>query len=140
MNEAQIGSPTASANGSVPHVVAKMTKLFGELCRDTRLEHEKVTRPHPLLIAATRDDLMVVLAPSAVWDRGRELLKPFAARFADATAMLVLLGYPQSVDLQQAMNRGLASIVSAEPTVDEVFLAGMRAFELLGPSIAEHPL
>ena len=131
MNEAQIGSPTASANGSVPHVVAKMTKLFGELSRDTRLEHEKVTRPHPLLIAATRDDLMVVLAPSAVWDRGRELLKPFAARFADATAMLVLLGYPQSVDLQQAMNRGLASIVSAEPTVDEVFLAGMRAFELL---------
>ena len=74
---------------------------------------------------------MVVLAPAAVWDRGRELLKPFAGRFADATAMLVLLGYPTSVDLQQAMNRGLASIVSADPTLDEVFLAGMRAFELL---------
>ena len=29
------------------------------------------------------------------------------------------------------MNRGLASIVSAEPTKDELFLASMRAFELL---------
>ena len=43
----------------------------------------------------------------------------------------VLMGYPESVDLAQAMNRGLASIVSADATIDELFLAGMRAFELL---------
>jgi HD-GYP domain-containing protein (c-di-GMP phosphodiesterase class II) len=58
-------------------------------------------------------------------------LKPFAKRFAESSAMLVLMGFPREVDLEQAMNRGLASVVSAEPTRDELFLAGMRAFELL---------
>ncbi|MFO0734289.1 MAG: HD domain-containing phosphohydrolase [Labilithrix sp.] len=107
-----------------------MTKLFGELKDDDRI-NGVVTRPHPLLIAASRDELMVVVAPSDVWEKGRDLLKPFAKRFADSTAMVILLGYPSSVDLQQAMNRGLASIVSTDPTKDELFLAGMRAFELL---------
>jgi len=82
-------------------------------------------------VAVSRDDLMVILAPAAVWDRGRELLKPFAARFADSTAMLILMGYPSDVDLQQAMNRGLASIVAEDASLDEMFLAGIRAFELL---------
>jgi HD-GYP domain-containing protein (c-di-GMP phosphodiesterase class II) len=45
--------------------------------------------------------------------------------------MLILLGVPQDVDLQQAMNRGLASIVAEDATLDELFLAGIRAFELL---------
>ena len=111
-------------------LVDKMTKLAEELKTDDRI-NGVVTRPHPLLIATSRDELMVVLAPAAVWDKGRDLLKPFAKRFADSTAMLILLGYPESVDLQQVMNRGLASIVAAEPTRDELFLAGMRAFELL---------
>jgi HD-GYP domain-containing protein (c-di-GMP phosphodiesterase class II) len=112
-------------------VIARMTKLFAELSRDTRIVHEIVTRPHPLLVMATRDDLIVLFAPAAVWERGRELLKPFTHRFAEGGAMLVLLGYPGEVDLQQAMNRGLASVVAADPSLDEVFLAGMRAFELL---------
>lgn len=113
-----------------PALVEKMTKLFGELKDDDRI-NGVVTRPHPLLLAASRDELMVVVAPSDVWEKGRDLLKPFAKRFADSTAMVILLGYPSSVDLQQAMNRGLASIVSTDPTKDELFLAGMRAFELL---------
>lgn len=112
-------------------IVLRMTKLYADLARDPRLANEIVTRPHPLLVAASRDELMVVVAPAAVWERGRDLLKPFAHRFADSTAMLILLGYPAEVDLQQAMNRGLASIVAAEPSLDELFLAGMRAFELL---------
>ncbi len=112
-------------------LVVRMTKLFDELRQDPRVENEIVTRPHPLLIATTRDELMVVVAPAEVWERGRELLKPFTQRFADSTAMLILLGYPPSVDLQQAMNRGLASVVSANASLDELFLAGMRAFELL---------
>ncbi len=112
-------------------IVARMAKLFGDLTHDARIVHEVVTRPHPLLVLATRDDLMVLFAPAAVWDRGRELLKPFTQRFADAGAMLVLLGYPTELDVQQAMNRGLAGVIAADPTLDEVFLAGMRAFELL---------
>jgi hypothetical protein len=47
-------------------LVEKMTKLFEELKTDDRI-HGVVTRPHPLLIAASRDELMVVVAPSVVW-------------------------------------------------------------------------
>ncbi len=128
--QAQPQQAQQQSNGEAP-LVAQMSKLFGELKSDTRLANEVATQPHPLLVAVTRDDLMVVVAPAAVWERGRDLLKPFASRFAESTAMLILLGYPSEVDLQQAMNRGLASVVSATPTLDELFLAGMRAFELL---------
>jgi HD-GYP domain-containing protein (c-di-GMP phosphodiesterase class II) len=114
-----------------PPLVAKVSRLFEQLAHDTRLVNETVTRLHPLLIGVTREDLLVVVAPAAVWDRGRELLKPFASRFADSTAMLILMGYPADVDLQQAMNRGLASIVSDDANLDELFLSGVRAFELL---------
>lgn len=120
-----------SSGGTTPPLVAKMNRLAEQLTSDTRLVHETVSRPHPLLVAVTRDHLMVVLAPAAVWDRGRELLKPFAARFADSTAMLILMGYPTDVDVQQAMNRGLASIVAEDGSLDETFLACIRAFELL---------
>jgi HD-GYP domain-containing protein (c-di-GMP phosphodiesterase class II) len=126
---------TALTNGdgdvNASPLVTRMTKLYVELTRDERLTNEVVTRPHPLLIAVTRDELMVVVAPAAVWDRGRDLLKPFARRFAESTAMLILLGFPAELDLQLAMNRGLASVVAAEASIDELFLAGMRAFELL---------
>src|ERR1700744_4985847 len=96
-------------------LVEKMSKLFLELKADDRL-NDVVTRPHPLLIAASRGEMMVVVAPADVWEKGRDLLKPFAKRFADSTAMVILLGYPPHVDLAQAMNVGLASIVSATPT------------------------
>jgi len=125
------GGGARPSSAAVPALVAKIDRLADQLMGDTRLVHETVSRPHPLLVAVTRDDLMVVLAPAAVWDRGRELLKPFAARFADSTAMLILMGYPSDVDLQQAMNRGLASIVAEDASLDEMFLAGIRAFELL---------
>ena len=122
---------TRTTGDAAPPLVAKMNRFAEQLSSDTRLVHETVSRPHPLLVAVSRDDLMVILAPAAVWDRGRELLKPFAARFADSTAMLILMGYPSDVDLQQAMNRGLASIVAEDASLDEMFLAGIRAFELL---------
>ena len=126
---------TTRTNGEVDldasPILARMTKLFTELSVDPRLESEIVTRPHPLLLVVRRDDLMVIVAPAAVWERGRELLKPFTSRFAESTAMLILLGYPSDLDLQQAMNRGLASVVSANASLDELFLAGTRAFELL---------
>src|SRR3954465_8367226 len=97
------GPPETAARtngGTAPLLVSRMNRLADLLAHDTRLVNETVSRPHPLLVAVTRDDLMVVLAPASVWDRGRELLKPFAARFADSTAMLILMGYPSDVDLQ----------------------------------------
>lgn len=112
-------------------LVTKMGAIVADLAREPRLGGDVVTRPHPLLAAVNREKLMVVVAPAAVWERGRDLLKPFARRFADSTALLVLIGYPANADLQQAMNRGLASIVAADPAPSELFLALSRAFELL---------
>ena len=132
--QSAVTSEVAARNApsdATPPLVSKMNRFAALLSGDPRLVTETVSRPHPLLVAVTREDLMVVMAPAAVWDRGRELLKPFAARFADSTAMLILLGYPTDVDLQQAMNRGLASIVAEDASLDECFLAGIRAFELL---------
>jgi HD-GYP domain-containing protein (c-di-GMP phosphodiesterase class II) len=126
-----IGTPARTTTDGSSHLVAKMTRLAEQLSSDPRLESEVITRPHPLLVAVMRDELTVVIAPASVWDLGRELLKPFSAKLADSSAMLVLMGYPKEVDLAQAMNRGLASIVAEEASLDELFLAATRAFELL---------
>lgn len=127
------GAPARAGEdtGATPLVVA-MARLFDALAGDARRAGgDVVTRPHPLVLALRRGDLMVVVAPGRVWERGRELLRPFAERFADGRAMLVLTGCPAGLDLQQAMGLGLASVVSAPPSVDEVLLAAARAFELL---------
>ncbi len=116
---------------SEPPRVALMSELYRTLAGDLRLDGTCVTRPHPLMLAAMRGDHIVLAAPAVVWDRGKSLLLPFATRFANATAMLVLLGYPATLDLTQAMNRGLASVIAERPSLDELFLAAARAFELL---------
>src|SRR5262245_55367348 len=72
---ADMESVGSSARKGVAPLVAKMSRLADELAGDTRLVNEVVTRPHPLLVAVTRDELMVVVAPAAVWDKGREILK-----------------------------------------------------------------
>jgi HD-GYP domain-containing protein (c-di-GMP phosphodiesterase class II) len=105
--------------------------IFAALKTDPRLAGETVTRPHPLLAMLTREEYVVVVATAAVWDRGRELLKPFAPRFADATALLVLLGRPADPALVQALSRGLGAILPAQPSNDELVIAVHRAFELL---------
>jgi len=101
------------------------------LSRDGRFMNELVTRPHPLLAMLVRDELAIVFASASVWDNGRELLKPYTGRFADSAALLILLGRPNDANLDQALSRGLASILSPEPTADELFIAASRAFELL---------
>ncbi len=105
--------------------------IFAALKTDPRLAGETITRPHPLLAMLAREEYVVVVAPAAVWDRGRELLKPFASRFAEATALLVLLGRPNDPELVQALSRGLGAILPAQPTNDELVIAVHRAFELL---------
>ncbi|MGO8999626.1 MAG: hypothetical protein ACLQVI_40390, partial [Polyangiaceae bacterium] len=105
--------------------------IFAALKTDPRLAGELVTRPHPLLAMLAREEYAVVVAPAAVWDRGRELLKPFAHRFSEATALLVLLGRPNDPNLVQALSRGLGAILPAQPSNDELVIAVHRAFELL---------
>ena len=108
-----------------------MTRAASALANDVRFADDRVTRPHPLLTMIARNDFAVLLAPSAVWESGRELLVPFAKRFAESKALLVLLGHPQGANLQQAINRGLACVVPATAGTDELYLAVQRSFELL---------
>ncbi len=96
-----------------------------------RLPAHWVSRPHPLLLMVAHERHVVLITPAFVWDRGRELFKPFAERFASDQAMLVLMGPPREGDFAQAMNKGLASIVSDDPSADELHVAVFRALELL---------
>jgi HD-GYP domain-containing protein (c-di-GMP phosphodiesterase class II) len=106
--------------------------VFRLLKGDPRLAGETLTRPHPLLVLFSREDYQVVLAPAAVWDHGREILKPFVPLLAGGGALLVLVGHPRSEGaIAQALNRGLASIVPDDPSADELYVAVHRAFELL---------
>jgi HD-GYP domain-containing protein (c-di-GMP phosphodiesterase class II) len=75
--------------------------------------------------------MCVVLAPAIVWDRERELFAPFTGRFADGEALLVLLGRPLDRTLNEALSRGLASLVDAAPSGEELYVAVHRALELL---------
>ncbi len=130
MSTSAVGEVTSSGPSS--SVVRDMVQRVADvLSNDGRFVNELVTRPHPLLVTLVREDLAVIFAPAAVWDAGRELLKPYATRFADAAALLVLLGRPRDSNLEQALSRGLAAILPAEPTPDELCLAAERAFELM---------
>ncbi|HEX7601507.1 MAG TPA: hypothetical protein VF316_07880, partial [Polyangiaceae bacterium] len=106
-------------------------RLANALVADPRFAADVVTRPHPLLVNVARGELVVLVAPAAVWDAGRELLLPYAARFADGFALVVLLGMPKERDFATALTKGLASVVSADPSPDELYVALQRALELL---------
>ncbi|HMJ50742.1 MAG TPA: HD domain-containing phosphohydrolase [Polyangiaceae bacterium] len=101
------------------------------LAADPRQKAAIVTRPHPLLAMVRRDALLVLVTVAATWDRGREVLAPFAPHFAEGRAMLILLGRPCDPDLAQALNKGLASLLAEEPTADDLLVALHNAFELM---------
>ena len=60
----------------------------------TRASPATATRPHPLLVMVAREDFVVLLTPSAVWENGRDLLKPFTERFAESHGAARSLGSP----------------------------------------------
>ncbi len=108
-----------------------LDKVAETLLADPRFAADKVLRPHPLMVAVHRGELRVLVAPARVWDRGRDVLEPYAARFADGTALLVLLGRPEERDLAQALNLGLASILGDDPAPEDLYVAVQRSFDLL---------
>ena len=115
---------------------------IAELARsDARLASCEVTRPHALLVIVSRapttpnggdaERLCVVLAPARLWDHARDLLLPFADRFAHGEAVLVLVGRPSSPSLDEPLARGLASVCPEDASADELFLCVQRALELV---------
>jgi HD-GYP domain-containing protein (c-di-GMP phosphodiesterase class II) len=131
-----------SFNDSPPVATAStlaMDRVEDLLHRDARFAGDVIVRPHALLAVAWRtvagpggrahDRLGVVFAPASVWDSARDLLAPFAGPLAEGTVLVVLVGRPRSLD--DAAQRGLVSLLPAEPDGEELFLAAQRAFELL---------
>lgn len=123
-----MGADEAAVAETVLSVLAGLTE---QLKADGRLTDDRVTRPHPMLLAVRRSDRVVLVAPAEGWDLARGMFKPFATHFADARASLILLGTPSARGLDEALNRGLCCTLSAEPTVDELYVAIHNGFELL---------
>src|SRR5580658_4911267 len=125
-------TPLEGGTHALPSIMRDgMVDLEIRLANDGRFGSDIVTRPHPLLVMLVREELAMIFAPAGVWDNGRELLKPYAARFADSAALLFLLGRPRDSAIDQALARGLGGILAAEPSSDELFVAAQRGFELL---------
>ncbi len=117
-----------------PPLLTEVADLAARLAADPRLAARIVGRPHPLLVVIRQEQLFVVVAPAAVWERGRDAIRPFARVIAEGSAVLVLVGRPAEPDLAQALNRGLAALVSGGAGgagTDELFVAIHNAFELL---------
>ena len=108
--------------------IARVAALFAS---DPRFVALHVTRPHPLIVMAREDARFVVVSTADVWDRARDLLRPYAPRVAEGDATLVLLGRPDDPDLEQAASRGLAAILPPDPAAPELAVALRTAFELM---------
>jgi HD-GYP domain-containing protein (c-di-GMP phosphodiesterase class II) len=134
-------APAAPARSErAEHALATMDRVEDLLARDPRLG-AGLTRPHGLLVAAWRsveasagrpkDRIVVVFVPEVVWEREPELLAPMAARLAEGTALIVLLGRPSDRSLEDASQRGLVSVLNENATGEDIHLATLRAFELM---------
>src|SRR5690606_9561793 len=79
--------------------VDRLTRVAELLEKETRLGDAVLTRPHPLLAMVRRGGFMLLLVPASVWDKGRQLLAPYADAIASVTARLAILGHPTDPDL-----------------------------------------
>ncbi|HEY3664817.1 MAG TPA: HD domain-containing phosphohydrolase, partial [Polyangiaceae bacterium] len=117
-----------------PHAqaaVEDLTRLSDWLSQHPGQGGDSLTRPHPLLLLVRRAGFLVLVAPAAVWDKGRDLLSPYLEKFAAIEARLVLLGRPSDPDLTQALNLGLCALLTPSPAPEELFVALHQAFELM---------
>ncbi len=116
-----------------------MDRVEQDLARDGRLSGHAILRPHPLLVAisraieatASRPSISIVFAPGRLWDHARDLLSPFADRLAEGTALLVLVGRPRDPRLGDAVHRGLGGVLPEDASGEDLYIAALRAFELL---------
>ncbi len=106
-------------------------RVLAMLLADPRFVEHAVARPHPLLVTVQQNDLFVVIAPAAVSEHARDVLRPLSLRLASGTAMLVWLGCPPRPHLEDARSRGLSAIVPPEASADELFVAVKNALELM---------
>lgn len=124
-SEPRVPSPRAEST------MRALDRVAESLARDARFSAFVVARPHPLLVMVRSGEAFVLIASAAVWDGGRELLRPYADQLASAEARLVLLGRPSDPDLAQAIERGVGALLPAEPAPEELFVSLQQAFEII---------
>ena len=125
-------NPLRALSASAERRLFNLQQIAQSLTSSAELGTEyRVTRPHPLLICVRHEELFCLLAPAAVWDHGRELLKPFLPQLAASQARLLLLGAPERRDWTRAAEFGVGAVLPAEPNGDELYAALRSAFELL---------
>ena len=126
-----ISSEIRALSPRAKDTVAALSGLGVWISQNPGQSGDTVTRPHPLLLLVRRAGFLVIIAPAAVWDKGRDLLSPYLEKFALIEARLILLGRPSDPDLSQALNLGLCALLPASPAPEEVFVALHQAFELM---------
>lgn len=119
--------------------LAAVEQVMQLLRNEPQFAHDVVLRPHPLVITIARGELSVVLTLGSVWDRGRDLLRPFATRLGEGRATLLLLGRPSDPSLGRHRVSGLFGVLPRVPAASELFVPVGAAFEYLDArSRAEH--
>jgi HD-GYP domain-containing protein (c-di-GMP phosphodiesterase class II) len=111
--------------------IAAIDRVLAELAARPAQAGDVLVKPHPLIAAVRRQSFQVLIAPAQVWDSARELFTPWMDQLAAFEARLILLGRPRDADLERALNLGLAALLSAEPSPEELFVALHQSFELM---------
>jgi HD-GYP domain-containing protein (c-di-GMP phosphodiesterase class II) len=112
-------------------LVGEMDRIAIALGSETRLARCNVLRPHPLIVLVRKATRMVLIGPGSLWDRGRDVLAPYLARFATGEAMLILLGKIEDREIDKVLNKGLAAVLGSEPSAQSLYVALHSAFEAM---------
>ena len=117
--------------GSALALVTAMADIAERLKVNSHLGDYNVYRPHPLLVQVRKGENAVLLFDASVWSRGRELLEPFAEALAASELRLVILGDPEGSALDEAVRRGLCTLLPDTAKDHQLAVAIKQAFELM---------
>ena len=128
MEGAEGAEGSRAVGGAAASSIARLAEV---VAADPRFARYAVQRPHPLLLVLANDAHAIVVAPSEVWDRGREILRPFGPKVAGGEAAIVLLGRSSDPEVGQGVARGLVALVAEEPRAEELLVAIQTGLALL---------
>ncbi len=118
-------SPNAQAT------VARLAALADGLGRPPSPSEDTLTRPHPLLLLVRRAGFSVLIAPASVWDKGRDLLRPYLELFAAKPSAPGAARAPEGSGSRSAARLGAVRIARRGARPEEVCVALHQAFELM---------
>jgi hypothetical protein len=125
------GEPLSELGARAREVVERLARVAELVGGDSRFGPLRIALPHPLVLRVEQEEHSVVVFPAEVWDRGRHLLEPFKNDVAQFTTRLVVLGVPQDPELERALKLGIGAILPVEPSVPELFVALLQAFDFM---------